>query len=97
MYIEFRAYFARALDSLGELIVIFFLAGEIARRKPAVVLRRGGISSMEYHLFLDISRCQSIISERRTQTPKAARSDTIRQKKQTSEGYIISSDQGTDC
>ena len=80
MYTESRACFARALDSLGKLIVIFFIGAEIAMRKPAVVLRRGGISSMEYHLFLDISRCRSITSEKKTQTPKAARNDQMRQK-----------------
>ena len=80
MYTESRACFARALDSLGKLIVIFFIGAEIAMRKPAVVLRRGGISSMEYHLFLDLSRCRSITSEKRTQTPKAARNEQVGQK-----------------
>ena len=79
MYTEYSACFARAFDSLGKLIVIFFIGAEIAMRKPAVVLRRGGISSMEYHLFLDISRCRSITSEKRTQTPKAARNEQVEQ------------------
>ena len=47
--------------------------------KTSVVLRRGGISWMEYHLFLDISRCRSITSKRRTQTPKAARNEQVEQ------------------
>ena len=80
IYIESRACFARARDSLEKLIVIFFIGGEIAMRKPTVVSRRGGISSMEYHLFLDINRCRSITSEKKTQTPKAARNDQMRQK-----------------
>ena len=80
VYIESRACFARARDSLEKLIVIFFIGGEIAMRKPTVVSRRGGMSSMEYHLFLDISRCRSITLEKKTQTPKTARNDQMRQK-----------------
>ena len=70
---------SRALDSLGNLILMFLIGGGIAVRKQAVLLRPGGNSSMEYHLFVDLSRWRSISSEKRTQTPKAARSEQVEQ------------------
>ena len=63
--------------ALGKLILMFSIGGGIAMRKQAVVLRPGGISSMEYHLFLDLSRWRSISLEKITQTPKAARNEQV--------------------
>ena len=40
-------------------------------------MRLGGISSMEYHLFVDLSRWRSISSEKGTQTTKAARNEQV--------------------
>ena len=70
------------------------ISGGSAMIKQTVLLRPGGISSMEYHLFLDLSRWRSISSEKITQTPKAAR---IEQVKQESGLQQISRDQDTAC
>ena len=51
----------------------------MTRRKPAAVLSRGGISSMEYHLFLDLSRWRPISSEKKAQTRKSARNEQMEQ------------------
>ena len=56
---------------------MFLIDGGIAMRKHAVLLRPGGISSMEYHLFVDLSRWRSISSEKGTQVPKAARNEQV--------------------
>ena len=39
-----------------KLILMFLVCGGIAMNKQAVGLRPGGISSMDYHFFLDLSR-----------------------------------------
>ena len=54
---------------------MFLIGGGIAIRRQTILLRLGGISSMEYHLFVDLSRWRSISSEKGTQTPKAARNE----------------------
>ena len=53
------------------------IGGGIAIRRQAVLLRPGGISSLEYHLFVDLSRWRSISSEKGTQTTKAARNEQV--------------------
>ena len=54
---------------------MFLIGGGIAIRRQTILLRLGGISSMEYHLFVDLSRWRSISSEKETQTPKATRNE----------------------
>ena len=80
MFIYIYIYIYIYREICRTFIATFFIGGEIAMRKPAVVLSRGGISSMEYHLFLDLSRCRSITPEKRTQKPKAARKEQVGQK-----------------
>ena len=58
---------------------MFLIGGGIAMRKQAVLLRPGGISSMEYHLFLDLSRWRPISSENKAQTRKATRNEQLEQ------------------
>ena len=76
---------------------MFSVGGGIAIRKQTAVLRPGGMSSMEYHLFVDLSRWRSIRAEKRTETPKAVRHEQLEQEStRATATHVINSDQDTD-